>query len=154
MSPYQIRPATAADLAHIVAMRDQLNALELAGCPHASIQKLSVEQFTALWGPTLTKPDYCWRVIESAGQLIGYGLIFLSQPRSTPPAAYVQWAYLDPAHRRRGMGVKLLEELLSWAKAQGANRVELQFIDGNVVAESFWLKMGFQPFARKCVRYF
>src|SRR5262249_4209338 len=104
MTPFQLRPATAADLPRIVAMRDQLNALELAGCPHASIQKLSVEQFASLWGPTLTKPDYCWRVIESDGQVIGYGLIFLNQPRTTPPSAYVQWAYLDPAHRRRGMG--------------------------------------------------
>jgi GNAT superfamily N-acetyltransferase len=153
MTPFALRAAVAADLPRIVAMRDQLNALELKGCPHASIHKLSVAQFTELWGPTLTKPDYCWRVIESAGQLIGYGLIFLTQPRTSPPAAYVQWAYLDPAHRRRGMGEKLLEEMLAWAKGQGAGRVELQFIDGNLVAESFWLKKGFQPFARKCVRY-
>ena len=31
--------------------------------------------------------------------------------------------------------------------------VELQFIDGNAPAEHFWRAVGFQPFARKCVRY-
>jgi hypothetical protein len=33
------------------------------------------------------------------------------------------------------------------------DRVELQFIDGNSIAERFWTKMGFRPYARKCVKY-
>jgi GNAT superfamily N-acetyltransferase len=151
---FRLRPAIAEDLPAIVAMRDRLNALELVGCPHASIQKLTLAQFVSLWGPTLSHGDYCWRVVEADAKVVGFGLIYLSQPRIDPPAASLHWAYLEPAYRRGGLGQRLVDELLAWARARRAGRVELQFIDGNVIAERFWSKMGFEPYARKCVRYF
>ena len=149
----RLRPATRADLPAIVAMRDALNVLELSGCPHASIQQLTVEQFSALWGPTLDDPAYCWRVVEAAGRPVGFGLIYLQNPRTDPPAAFLHWAYLNEEYRGCGMGKALLGELLEWARRQGASRVELQFIDGNEGARRFWEKTGFQPYARKAVRY-
>jgi GNAT superfamily N-acetyltransferase len=151
--PFFIRPASANDLPAIVAMRDALNALELAGSPHAPIQRLSVEEFTALWGPTLADPAYCWRVVGADGEITGFGLIFVMTPRIEPLGAFLHWAYLEPTYRRQGLGQLLLGELLSWARSVGANRVELQFIEGNVAAEQFWSKNGFQPYARKCVRH-
>ena len=89
-----------------------------------------------------------------AGAPVGFGLIYLISPRGRPPGAFIHWAYLAEGQRRRGLGQLLLDELLRWARARGANRVELQFIDGNVAAERFWTRMGFRPYARKCVRYF
>lgn len=148
-----IRPATAADLPDIVAMRDELNKLELAGCPHAPIQHLGLAEFTALWGHTLTSANHCWRVVVASGRVVGFGLVYLLTPRTEPPGAYLHWAFLKPGKRRRGVGERLLDHLLEWARSQGANRVELQFIAGNVAAESFWTKNGFQPYASKCVRY-
>ena len=61
--------------------------------------------------------------------------------------AFLHWAYLAKSHRRKGAGRQLLDELLVWARANGANRVELRYIDGNETAQRFWAKMGFQPFA-------
>src|SRR5262249_23561037 len=58
-----LRPARRDDLPAIVAMRDALNALELAGSPHAPIQRLTVDEFAALWGPTFDDPRHCWRVV-------------------------------------------------------------------------------------------
>ena len=147
-----LRPAKASDLPAIVAMRDKLNQLELAGCPYASIQPLSLEEFTAVWGGTFDSPSHCWRIVETEGRPIGFGLIYLTMPKITGSAAYIQWAYVEEAFRRHGIGQLLLAELLDWAKKQGANRVELQFIDGNQEAERFWTKMGFRGFARKCLR--
>ena len=151
--PFLIRPATAADLPAVVALRDALNALELAGSPHAPIRRLSVDEFAAAWGPTLDDPAYCWRVVEADGRLVGFGLIFLQASPTTLPGAFVQWAYLEPAYRRQGLGELLFGQLLAWARRAGAERVELQFIEGNAAAERFWAKMGFRPYARKCVRY-
>jgi GNAT superfamily N-acetyltransferase len=149
----KLRPATADDLSAIVTMRDQLNQLELAGCPHASIQPLSQDEFAALWSGTFASPSHCWRIVEAEGRPVGFGLIYLVFPTITPSAAYLHWAYVEETYRRQGVGRLLLAELLGWAKARGADRVELQFIDGNQAAERFWTKMGFQPFARKCVHY-
>ena len=134
-------------------MRDELNALELTGSPHAPIQRLSVESFTALWGHTLENPNHCWRIAEVDRCPVGFGLIYLMPAKSGPPGAFLHWAYLASAHRRRGAGQQLCDELLDWAVRKGANRVELRFIDGNESAQRFWAKMGFQPFARQCVLY-
>jgi GNAT superfamily N-acetyltransferase len=153
LSAASLRSASRTDLPLLVAMRDQLNALELTGSPHAPIQRLSVEEFTAVWGHTLEDPGYCWRIVEVNGRPVGFGLIYLMTPRTQPLGAFVHWAYLDPAVRREGLGQLLLDHLLDWARRQGANRVELQFIEGNELARRFWMKVGFQPYARKCVRY-
>lgn len=148
-----VRPAHRADLPLIVAMRDELNSLELAGSPHAPIQRLSVEEFTAVWGGTLEDPGYCWRIIEADQRPVGFGLLYLLTPKIKPFGAFVHWAYLRPDARRQGLGQILMDHLFDWAREQGANRVELQFIDGNESARRFWTKLEFQPYARKCVRY-
>lgn len=147
------RPATRGDLPVIVAMRDELNELELAGCPQAPIIRLSLDEFTALWGPSLDSPQHCWRVVEEDGRPIGFGLIYLMSPPTRPPGAYLHWAYLQPGHRQHGTGRRLFEELASWARQKGAKRIELQFIEGNELARQFWTKVGFRPFAAKCVHY-
>jgi GNAT superfamily N-acetyltransferase len=149
----RIRPAAADDLPAIVAMRDRLNELERAGCAHAAIQPFTLEQFTTHWSPSMTNPNFCWRIVEAAGRPVGFGLIYLLAPQLPRSAAYIHWAYLEENQRRRGAGRLLLDELLAWARSKGASRVELQFIDGNQAAERFWTKMGFRGFARKCVRY-
>jgi GNAT superfamily N-acetyltransferase len=147
-----LRPATTNDLPTLVAMRNDLNALERAGCPHAAIQPLTLEEFAAVWGPTLGSPTHCWRVVEADGRPIGFGMIYLLFPQTRAPGAFLQWAYLAPEFRRQGTGRLLLDHLLEWARSQGARRVELQYIDGNQIAEQFWTRMGFRPYARKCAR--
>jgi GNAT superfamily N-acetyltransferase len=147
-----IRPASDADWPAIVAMRNDLNAHELEGCPHASIQKLTLEQFKAHWGSTMADPDYCWRIVEADGRPIGFGLLYVQKPKVAPLGGFVHWAYLAPGERRQGRGELLMEHLLQWAREKNVQRVELQFIDGNQSAERFWHKMGFRPYARKCVK--
>jgi GNAT superfamily N-acetyltransferase len=148
-----IRPATREDLPRIVVMRDTLNNLELQGSPHAPIQRFSLEEFTAVWGATLEDPTHCWRLVEVDSEVVGFGLIYLLS-KTRLPGAFIHWAYVDAQYRRTGLGQQLLDHLLTWAREQGSTRVELQFIDNNRVAENFWSKMGFQPYARKCVHYF
>ena len=151
-SPLSIRPATIEDLPAIVAMRDKLNALELIGSPHAPIQKLSVDEFTVLWGESFQDPNHCWLLMDAGITPVGFGLIYLL-PKSRPLGAYIHWTYLEAEHRRNGDGQALVRELIAWATSKGARRVELQFIEGNDIARQFWTKLGFQPYARKCVYY-
>jgi GNAT superfamily N-acetyltransferase len=148
------RQATIDDLPAIVAMRDELNQLELAGCPYAPIRKLSVEQFTADWGKSFDDPNYFWCLVEAAGKPAGFALIYLMTPSSRPPGAFIHWAFLRPPQRRRGAGRMLFDHLAAWARERGANRIELQFIEGNEDARQFWARIGFRPFAQKCVDYF
>jgi GNAT superfamily N-acetyltransferase len=113
---------------------------------------MTLEEFSAVWTPTLTSPIHCWRIVEAGGRPVGFGMIYLTYPQLRTPGAFVQWMYLAPDERRRGVGQQLFDQLAEWARAQGATRVELQYIDGNAIAERFWARMGFRPYARKCVR--
>jgi GNAT superfamily N-acetyltransferase len=148
-----LRPATRADLPAIVAMRDELNNLELAGCPHAPIIRLTLDEFTALWGHTFDSAGHCWRIVEQGGRPIGFAFVYLITPSTRPPGAYIHWAYLRPGHRQQGTGRRLFDELAGWARRHGAQRIELQFIEGNEPARHFWTKVGFRSFAHKCVHY-
>ena len=118
---------------------------------HASITKLTLEEFSAYWGPTFADADYCWRIVEADGNAAGFGLLYILKPRVPPLAGFVQWTYIDPSCRRKGAGQELVENLFAWARDRHVQRVELQYIDGNQFAERFWRKMGFEPYARKCV---
>jgi GNAT superfamily N-acetyltransferase len=147
-----IRPARLEDLPTLVTMRDALNALEREGCPHAPIQRLSLDEFTALWGGTLYDRQHCWRIVEQLGKPIGFALVYLL-PKSRPLGAFLHWAYLQPEQRRQGLGRVLLDHLVEWMRGQGAVRIELQFIEGNEGARQFWTKVGFRPYAQRCVCY-
>lgn len=51
---------------------------------------------------------------------------------------------VDPGHRRRGLGMKLLEKVLADSRARGARLVHLEMRHGNP-AEGLYRKRGFIP---------
>lgn len=53
--------------------------------------------------------------------------------------------YVSPAWRRRGIAAKLFSEVESWAKAQGAIRLDLHTWDFNKSAIALYLAMGMAP---------
>lgn len=53
--------------------------------------------------------------------------------------------YVSPVYRRRGIAAKLFTEVESWAKEQGAIRLELHTWDFNWGAIAMYKKMGMTP---------
>ncbi len=53
--------------------------------------------------------------------------------------------YVLPAYRRRGIAAKLFAEVESWAKAQGAIRLDLHVWDFNKRAIAMYKAMGMTP---------
>lgn len=52
---------------------------------------------------------------------------------------------VSPAHRRHGLGRRLVEECLTALRATGVRRVLLLVADGNAPARAFWAGAGFVP---------
>jgi GNAT superfamily N-acetyltransferase len=99
-------------------------------------------------------PDWAVFVAEE-GTIVGY---CLATVMDYPPVfnvrkfGFIQDMAVTAAHRRRGIGTKLLERLEIWFKERGVRRIELQALIGNEVSQSFWRKRGYEPYLNRCAR--
>jgi ribosomal protein S18 acetylase RimI-like enzyme len=59
---------------------------------------------------------------------------------------YVHDLFITKSYRRRGIGEKMYAEILKWFHSKDINRVELQVIVKNQMANSFWRKQGYMDF--------
>ncbi|MFC1901068.1 GNAT family N-acetyltransferase [Chloroflexota bacterium] len=81
------------------------------------------------------------------GQIIGHSYAFIIEP--DPATAkrgkygYIHDLFVIPEYRRRGIGKQLFDEILKWFHSLDIDRVELEVIVGNYLANSFWKKHGF-----------
>ncbi|MBI2552454.1 GNAT family N-acetyltransferase [Candidatus Uhrbacteria bacterium] len=82
-------------------------------------------------------------MVYEGDKLMGMGWIF---PRQTMlrRQAVVEDMIVDPAQRGKGLGEKILHDLLRWAKAQGVEMVELTTNPKRVAANSLYQKVGFK----------
>lgn len=56
---------------------------------------------------------------------------------------YAMW--VDPKHRRRGIGAALVEEVVGWAGGMGAALLELRVTESNADAVRLYERSGFVP---------
>lgn len=81
-------------------------------------------------------------IIRDKGKIIGMGWIF---PRQTMlhKQAVVEDMIVDKAYRGRGLGEKILMDLLDWARQNGIEVVELTTNPKRVAANALYKKVGF-----------
>jgi len=53
--------------------------------------------------------------------------------------------YVRPSHRRHGVARLLVDHLLAWSQARGFESVQLYVSAGNVDAQAFYARQGFEP---------
>jgi len=59
--------------------------------------------------------------------------------------AYLYQMWADPVHRRKGIGRRLVKEVIAWVREQGAFRVKLHVTVGNSQARALYESVGFEP---------
>jgi len=82
-------------------------------------------------------------IVEDHGQAIGYAIYFFNF--STWLAAkglYLEDLYIDPAHRGKGAGIKLMKFLAKEARRQGCQRFEWSVLDWNTPSREFYESFG------------
>ncbi len=81
--------------------------------------------------------------IEEKGRLLGMGWIF---PRQTilRHQAIIEDMIVDESQRGKGLGEKILKDLIEWAKKQGVEVIELTTNPKRIAANSLYQKMGFK----------
>lgn len=82
-------------------------------------------------------------MIETSGKVIGYAIYFFNF--STWLAArglYLEDLYIDPAHRGKGGGLRLMKTLARRAQEQGCQRFEWSVLDWNRPSIEFYEAIG------------
>jgi len=82
-------------------------------------------------------------IVEENGQAIGYAIYFFNY--STWLAAkglYLEDLYVDPAHRGKGAGIKLMKYLAKTARESGCLRFEWSVLDWNTPSIEFYEAIG------------
>ncbi len=75
------------------------------------------------------------------GQLVAIAEVAFGFPN--PDDAYIGLLLIDPAHRGKRLGQKMLDHIFAAAKALGATRILIAVLEDNPKGHRFWCKMGF-----------
>ncbi len=81
------------------------------------------------------------------GEAVGYLLGYLKPPSTLRPVrvAELESMYVKPGRRSQGIGQRLVDRFLSWARGQGAKRVSVTAYAANERALAFYRRNGFVP---------
>jgi len=85
------------------------------------------------------------QVAEDGGRLVGMA----GGRRCEDGSAELWGMWVEPADRGTGVAERLVEAVAAWARAQGADRVELQVADPEGAAARLYRRLGFQDTGRR-----
>lgn len=142
-----IRPARPEDVPHIARL---IRAL-------AEYEKLShevtfdeAELKEHLFGP---KPYAEVLLAEENGAVIGFALFFHNfSTFLAKPGLYLEDLFVEPAHRGKGYGRRLLANLAKLAVERGCGRFEWSVLDWNTPALDFYWRIGAVPLSEWTVQ--
>jgi len=106
------------------------------------------EHYAAFLGSQLDDPDSLVLVAEDEGRVIGYTFSAVEgydYKSLRGPAALLHDILIDPVHRGRGVGGRLLDETLATLRARGARQVVLSTAERNEAAQRLFVRLGFRP---------
>jgi len=97
----------------------------------------------------MAMPDRLVLVAEADGQVVGHltGRIDEPTPIRLVSVATLASMYVRPAHRRQGVGARLVEQFREWARDQNARRMSVTAYTANDDAVRFYRRQGFVPYS-------
>ena len=141
MSSPEIRPATQADLPAITNIYEQA---VLYGTATFELIPPDLEEMTRRYR-ALTESGFPYLVADLDGDVAGYAYAGPYRPRPAYRFTVENSIYLKPAIHRRGVGLKLMQRLLSECEARGYRQVIAVIGDSaNAGSVGVHRKCGFQ----------
>ena len=135
--PQHIRTAIETDVPVILALIRELAAYEKLTHACVATEALLREH---LFGAERAAEAL---VAEEGGGVVGYAVFFKTFSTFLGrPGIYLEDIYVQPAHRRKGIGKALLREVARMAVARGYGRVEWAVLNWNVPSIEFYKALG------------
>ena len=129
----QIRPAEEGDFADIVELFKELALFE----KRPEKMTNSVEQM-------LKEKEYfhCYLAETPKGEVIGYVTYFFSYHAWTGKSLYMDNLYVKADFRNHGIGKRLLDAVIGYARHEKCNNIRWQVSNWNKKAQEFYKQIG------------
>ena len=139
---YAIRPATIADIPHIVSHREQMFR-DMRIAAEFDDMRAALESWLRYAIPAGTYRG--WIAVAPDGEAVGgSGLIVMPWPPGPmsmdPRCAMVFNVYTHPSHRKQGLARKLMDAMHEWCRTEGIERVVL---NASTFGHSLYESMGY-----------
>jgi GNAT superfamily N-acetyltransferase len=134
---YQLRPATAADIDRLLALRHERSQAERS--PFDAVRSRAVLYellFQSQWGRI-------W-VIESAAAIVGYVVMTVGyNVELGGQYGFFDEMYVQEGHRGQDLGARCLATVEAACRDQGLRRLMVGVSAANVRAQALWRNVGF-----------
>ena len=105
------------------------------------LEDADVKPIEALGGEF--NPDFHNAVMHVEDDSVGENIVVEEFEKAAEGVGYIPFLYMDPAHRRQGLGVQLLGQAVSTYRPLGRDRLRLCCAPDNGIAQRFYQKYGF-----------
>jgi len=93
--------------------------------------------------PVLSQGAHAFDVIESEGEIVGFGILRPFLPFATFSRSATVTTFIDPGHRHQGYGTQLMDALVRAAKKRGITTLLANISSKNTESLIFYKKSGF-----------
>ncbi len=137
--PFAIRPAAPSDAAELLRLIGELAVYEKLAHQAVGTEPALV---AALFGE---RPSCEALLAEREGRAVGFALYFTTfSTFLCKPGLYLEDLFVEPAHRRLGIGREFLRRLAAIALERGCGRFEWRVLDWNEPSIRFYEALGGQ----------
>lgn len=144
----QIRRATARDVREILPVWGELAGFHAHLDPAFTPSVHWPREYGAYLRTLMTRDDALAVIATDDAGIIGYAIGRITALPSFFEhrfRGYIHDVYVREAYRRRGVGRRMVEEILDWLRDRGVTMVELT-VAANNDATAFWERLGFRTY--------
>lgn len=148
MEQYTIRPATESDIPAIQKLMTELARSDYPYDAAVDLQWAYMTDGLKYINDNICDPGKACFVVDHQKQLIGYATSSIKVLPSWRllKVAEIENVYISENHRRNGLGKKLVQTVIGWAKELQANRIAVSVFSPNDKATGFYNAIGFSSY--------
>ena len=147
---FSIQKATLGDIDHVVRMRLSLQQHMRKNNSHLwQISKKKISSLPTFYRTALNDLNSHLLIVQEdeSKSIVGMALgrICIHDEYVPNKSGRIDDVWIEPNYRRKGLGTKLVLELLDFFKLNDVVAIILEYTKGNVEAEAIWERFGFEP---------
>jgi len=149
----KVRRADPTDSARLYRAWQLMRQHNASHDPRIVLAPVSEADFAAGLHESLSRPGATTLVAEHGDGMVGFvsATIEANTPDRLPDRhVTIGYIFVDPEHRRGGVGRLLVDAVRAWAESQdGVAHLEMPVVAADVEAAAFWRSVGFTPFIER-----